>query len=135
MTLPRRSAHRFSLLCIALAAIASIATYPALPDQVAIHFSATGTPDNYVPPAIAAILLPGIMAITYLFLRYIPTIDPSTNHSVVNVTNAATMTLLAGIHIVVLAWNLGYPIPMDAVLPVVIVWAVLVVGYALWKDG
>lgn len=74
------------------------------------------------------------MVITYLFLRYTPTYDPTANIAVLRVTTVSTMALIGAIHIIVLGWNLGYPINMDLDLPGVVVWTILVVGYALYKE-
>lgn len=131
----RRLVDLTSIACILLTILAGILVYPQLPDQVAIHFTATGTPDNYVPRTIAIVLLPGIMAFTYIVLRYTPRLDPTANRHVVYVTTIATMLLLTTIQGIVLAWNLGYPINMDLVLPGVLVWTALVVGYAFYADG
>lgn len=130
----RRQVDYASSLIILLTTFASLISLPGLPDQVAIHFTASGTPDNFVSPLVAVLLLPAIMVLTFLVLRYTPTFDPTANIAVLRVTTVATMALLGAIHVIVLAWNLGYPINMDLVLPGVIVWTILIVGYALYKE-
>lgn len=132
--LSRRQVDYTSGLIVLVTALAGVVALPGLPDQVAIHFSASGTPDTFVPPLVAVLLLPAIMVFTYLFLRYAPTFDPTANIAVLRVTTLATMALLGAIHVIVLAWNLGYPINIDLILPGVIVWTILVVGYALYKE-
>ncbi|MFC6757021.1 DUF1648 domain-containing protein [Halomicroarcula sp. GCM10025894] len=47
-----------------------------MPAEVAIHFSATGTPNDYVPKAIGVALLPAIMLITQLVLTVGTAVDP-----------------------------------------------------------
>jgi len=47
-----------------------------MPDIVPTHFNAAGEADDYGPKWINAFLLPGIAVITYLFLLFIPKIDP-----------------------------------------------------------
>lgn len=130
----QRQVDYTSGLIVLLTTLAGIIALPGLPDQVAIHFSASGTPDNFVPPLVAVLLLPAIMVFTYLSLRYAPTFDPTANIAVLRVTTVATMALLGAIHVIVLAWNIGYPVNMDLVLPGVIVWTILIVGYALYKE-
>lgn len=130
----RRQVDYASALIILITTLAGLIALPGLPDQVAIHFTVSGTPDNFVPPLVAALLLPALMVFTYLFLRYTPTFDPTANIAVLRVTTVATMALLGAIHAIVLAWNLGYPVNMDLLLPAIIVWVLLVVGYGLYEE-
>ncbi|PSP82603.1 hypothetical protein BRC96_10320 [Halobacteriales archaeon QS_6_64_34] len=53
----------------ALASLSGIALWPQLPAEVAVHFSGSGTPDNYVSKAIGVALLPAIMLATLLVLN------------------------------------------------------------------
>lgn len=135
MMLTRQQVDYLFGLLILLTTLAGVLTYPALPGQIAIHFSASGTSDNFVPRMVGVTLLLAIMLATLLFLRYTPTFDPTSNVTVLRVTTIATMALLWGVHVIVLAWNLDYPVNMNLVLPIVIGWALLLVEYALYKDG
>ena len=56
--------------------IASLLLWNDMPDIVPTHFNAAGEADDYGPKWINAFLLPGIAVITYLFLLFIPKIDP-----------------------------------------------------------
>jgi uncharacterized membrane protein len=56
--------------------IASILLWNDMPDIVPTHFNAAGEADDFGPKWINAFLLPGIAVITYLFLLFIPKIDP-----------------------------------------------------------
>ena len=47
----------------------------------------------------------------------------------------ATTGFLATLQFLVLGWNLGYPVPFDLVLVGSLVWAVLLCGYAVRRDG
>lgn len=56
--------------------IASLILWNDMPDIVPTHFNAAGEADDYGPKWINAFLLPGIALATYLFLLFIPLIDP-----------------------------------------------------------
>lgn len=56
--------------------IASLVLWNDMPDIVPTHFNAAGEADDFGPKWINAFLLPGIAVITYLFLLFIPKIDP-----------------------------------------------------------
>ncbi len=76
------------LLCL-LPTVAGLLLYNRLPEQVAIHFQADGTPDNFVPRAIAVFLLPVLLALLQIVVYTVQTHDPSRQ-------NAARMLSLMG---------------------------------------
>lgn len=124
-----------SVALIALTAGLGLALWPRLPPRVAIHFSASGVPGNYVSRPIAVFVMPVVMIATVLVLKGAARIDPPTERRSFDVIVCSTVCLLAVVHAFALAWNLGYRIPF-AVLPIVVaVWSVFVVGYALIADG
>jgi len=52
-------------------------TYMQAPDIVPIHWNLEGKPDNYAPKGIGLFLLPLINTGLYIFLFFIPKIDPN----------------------------------------------------------
>jgi uncharacterized membrane protein len=120
---------------LALATLAGVALWSQLPAEVAIHFSASGTPDNYVPKAVGVLMLPAIMlgtlAVLRLALRFDPPSDPMTGP----VVTVGTMAFLGAVHVLVLAWNAGYPVPMDGLIVGSLVWAALITAYVIRKEG
>ena len=64
------------ILVIATWLIGVIA-YAYAPDIVPIHWNLEGNPDNYAPKDIGLFLLPLINTGLYLFLYFIPKIDPN----------------------------------------------------------
>ncbi|MBX0287195.1 DUF1648 domain-containing protein [Haloarcula salinisoli] len=119
---------------VALAALAGIALWPQLPAEVAIHVSASGTPDTYVPKAVGVLLVPAIMIATLLVLRVALYVDPPSNPRTGPVAVLATMGFLAAVHLLVLVWNAGYPVPLDGLLVGSIVFGALLCGYAIWRE-
>lgn len=56
------------------------------PAEIPIHFDAQGNPDNYGSKSTIALTLFFLSVGTYLFLMYIPKIDPKKNFSIFNNT-------------------------------------------------
>ncbi|SDF02096.1 DUF1648 domain-containing protein [Halorientalis regularis] len=117
-----------------LTALAGLAVYPRLPAEVAIHFSASGQPDNYAPRAVAVAAIPVVMVLTHLVIKWAARVDPPDDPRTMRGITVATMLLLAVVHGLVLAWNLGYAVPFDLVLVGVLVWGALVAGYAVVRE-
>ena len=132
--LSRRVSTGLSIGLIVLSVVAGIVVWPRLPAEMAIHFSVTGTPDNYVSKPIAVGLLPAVMAATLVFLAGAFRVDPPDDPRVAAVTTVSTMGLMAAIQALVLAWNLGYPVPFDLVIVGVVVWGAALVGYVAARE-
>ena len=116
---------------ILLSTLAGLALWPDLPAEVAIHFSASGTPDNYVPRLVGVVLLPAIMAGTLAVMHGVGSFQTPNDPRTLAVTSIGTIGLLAVLHVLVLAWNAGYGVPLDLLVPGAVVWALGLAGYAL----
>jgi uncharacterized membrane protein len=120
-----------SLLVIALTVVIGAALWPRLPPQIPIHFSATGTPGNYVSRLVAVLAMPIVMTGTVFVLKAVAWIDPPKSERAYGVIICSTLLLFLVVHLFTLGSSLGYPIPF-AVLPVATaVWTVFVVGYTM----
>ena len=120
---------------VALAVLAGVALWPQLPAEVAIHFSASGTPDNYVPTAVGVFLLPAIMLGTLLFTTVALRADPPSHPHTAPVVVVSTTAFLGVLHVLVLAWNAGYPVPLDGLLPGTLAFAACLIAYTHWREG
>jgi len=120
---------------VALAALVGVALWPQLPAEVAIHFSASGTPDNYVSKPVGVFLLPALMLALVLVLRISMAADPPSHPQTGPVVVLATTAFLGLVHVLVLAWNAGYPVPLDGLLVGALVFAAVLVGYTVWREG
>ncbi|GGK55785.1 DUF1648 domain-containing protein [Haloarcula sebkhae] len=129
----RRQSHAdiASGVVIGLTALAGLTVWSRLPAEIAIHFSASGTPDTYVSKPVGVVLMPALMFATLLVLKGAFRYDPPDVPQVAATITVATMAFMGAVHGLVLAWNLGYPVPFDLVLIGSLVWAVLIVGYAV----
>lgn len=77
-----------TLVCL-LPVILALALYDKLPAQIAVHFDQTGSPDNYLPKALAVFGLPVFMAVVNLFTHFMLDHDPRRENA------SATMKLVA----------------------------------------
>jgi len=134
MLLSPHRTDRLAVGVVAVTALAGVALWPQLPAEVAIHFGASGTPDNYVPKAVGVFLLPAIMLGTLVVVRVSMRVDPPSNPMTGPVVTLATMGFLSAIHLLVLAWNAGYPVPLDGILVGSLVWAGLLVAYVVRNE-
>jgi len=97
------------------AVIASIIYFRELPDMMAIHFSLTDKPDRYVHKGVGAFLLPVIILLLPALSRLNMKLeqDPAKRNRFGDVSetiNIVMILLLLAIHVVLLAYNLGYDI-------------------------
>ncbi|AQL43388.1 hypothetical protein BV210_12105 [Halorientalis sp. IM1011] len=132
-----RSLNHLDTVSVGLAAVtalAGLAVYPELPAEMAIHFSASGQPDNFVPKAVGVAAVPAGMVLTHLVLKWAVRVDPPDDPRTIVFVTVATMLLLAAIQGLVLAWNLGYAVPFDLVLLGVLAWGALVVAYTAVRE-
>ena len=131
----RSRVDALSVGIVALAATAGAALWPQLSAEVAIHFSASGTPDNYVPKPVGVFLLPALMLALLLVLKVATAADPPSDPRTAPVVVLSTTGFLGVLHVLVLAWNAGYPVPLDGLLVGALVFAAWLVGYTYWREG
>lgn len=123
------------LLIVATLAF-SLATYGRLPDRVPLHWSMAGGVDRYGSRAEAAFVLPGLMILLWMLMRFIPRIDPrranyakfaDTYDLIVN----SLVTLFAVMQVALIGTALGWPVAMDHVIPALIGLQFIILGNAL----
>jgi len=121
----QRLSKWYSLVIVAAAAAMSVLAYPHMPEQVPVHWGISGDPDRWGSRFEGAVLLPLLMLGAWTLMRTLPRIDPrapsyakmqSTYDFMVN----ATLTLLLGVHAMVLAAALGYAVPIARLTPVLV---------------
>lgn len=110
---------------IAFAALVSIVVYSHLPERIATHFDVDGYPNGWMPRAMGAFVLPAFMLVLWGILRAVPAIDPRRENFAkfgksYDLVVAASLTLLAIIHVVILAVGLGYHVNIGRLAPVLI---------------
>lgn len=102
-----------ALIIILAGIIASIAAYPLMPGLMASHWNAEGRVDGFMTKEIGLALMP-LMSIALLALfKAIPRIDPLKKNiekfkEYFDGFIALILLFLLFIHLLVIAWNLGY---------------------------
>ncbi|MDV0441301.1 SdpI family protein [Methanorbis furvi] len=125
-----------SIVCL-LPIIPGLVLYDQLPDQLIIHWNASGQPDGYAPKDIVLFGMPLLLCGLNIFIQFALKTDPKINNaSVMLVTFSKwiipiisvivmSLTLLAG---------LGMDVPINVVLPIVIGMIFVVIGNYLPKS-
>ncbi len=126
----------YPVLLVAIATIASIIVYPKLPDRVPTHFDLRGNPNAYGPKWVPTVIFPVMILALWGLMRGLPKIDPrranyarmqDTYDLVVNVV----LTMLAALHLLILAGAMGSPVPFVRLMPAVIGVAFIAIGNLL----
>lgn len=112
-------------LVIALLLVATIAVsfqyYDAMPDYMASHWNAAGEVDGYMEKGVSLYLVPGIMLFVVLFFYIIPYIDPL-RENIMKFEQYyegfifMIVLFLCYVHLLSLAWNLGYEFDMGRMM-------------------
>ncbi|QDX41836.1 SdpI family protein [Salarchaeum sp. JOR-1] len=100
---------------------ASALAYPDLPARMATHWNASGEVDGTMSRLAGAFFLPALTAFVVGLLLAAPSIDPRKQRyesfrGVYEWVVAGTAGFLAYVHVLVLAWNLDYAIPIGQAL-------------------
>ena len=135
MALPVRRSDLAAVALLALAGLAGVALWPRLPAEMAVHFDASGTPDNYTPKVVGVFLAPVVGVAAVAFVRVAVRLDPTADHRVVAAAVLFLGGVIAYVQGLVLAFNLGYEYSMAAALAPVFVGTAVLVGYALVREG
>lgn len=107
-----------------LATIAfSVAVYSRLPEQMVIHWNATGEPDGYGSRNFGAFLLPVATLGIWGLMLAIPKLDPRAKNieqfrDTFDLLIVAVIALMCALHVALIGSALGWPIPVGRVVPV-----------------
>lgn len=124
-----------TLICL-LPIILGLVLYNKLPNQIAIHWDSTGTPDNFASKAIAVWGLPVSMAGINIFSHFMIKNDPKNANasSVLKQLGRWIIPILSVIMIPVTLFKaLGYNIPIQIISPAVVGVIIIVCGNYLPK--
>ena len=126
----------YPAVLIAVTAIVSAVVYPRLPETVPTHWNLHGQVNGWQPRGRAAFFMPVLMLVLWGVLRGLPAIDPRrANYAKFQPTYdlmiGAVLTLVALIHVVVLAVALGAPISMHRVIPIALGVVFIAIGNQL----
>lgn len=105
--------HFKFLLLIGLAIAMAVLAYPNLPDPVASHWNAAGEVNGYMPKLLGVAIFPTVMALMYLFFRFIPLLDPMRKNiegfrMYYDLFWILMSVFFLYVFALFLAWNMGY---------------------------
>ena len=106
---------------LAGAVVFSLAVYSRLPERVPVHWGVSGEPDRYGSRLEGAFLVPAIMAAVFVFMRWLPSIDPRAANiekfrDTYDVAVIVVMAFMTAIHVLMLGVSLGWPVNITTVL-------------------
>lgn len=105
---------------VVLAFVVSAVAYPRLPERIATHWGIDGRPDGWSSRGFGAFLIPVLTLGTLLLLRVVPRLDPRRENyakfeGTFDTLIAAIIAFLVALHVGVIAYALGYPVPIDRI--------------------
>lgn len=105
----------YIFLIIMFVLLLGVVVYPALPEQIAIHWDVEGQPDGYGSRFFGVFGLPLITLGVYLLLLFTPILDPRRQNypkfaTIYRWFKLGLVLFMLALHLATLAFNLGYPI-------------------------
>ena len=110
---------------VVLSAVASTFAYPELPARMVTHWNAAGEPDGEMSRLVALSLLPLLSTAVLGLFAVLPRLDPLGENvekfrEQYDTFVVLAIGLLTYLHLLVLAWNVGYRFePMQALAPAI----------------
>ena len=110
-----------SFFLVVISMVLSVYLYPQMPDRMASHWNISGEADGYSAKALAMFLMPAISLILLGFFMLIPSIDPLKGNikEFRKYYDGFVLVLTAFLfylHLLTIAWNLGYAFSMSSAL-------------------
>jgi uncharacterized membrane protein len=101
-----------SITLIVLLFIISLYLYPQMPEQMAIHWGIEGTADGYGSKLIGLFFIPVVLVLLFPLMYVLPRIDPSKGLEKFRSTYEwfvfGFLFYMGYVHLLSLAWNLGW---------------------------
>lgn len=113
-------------------------TWPTAPEQIPVHWDASGEVDRY-GGKVEGLLLPPLLATgLYLLMRFAPRIDPGrANYPKFslpyNIIRISTLLLFAGVYAVLHLWIRGRQVDVSSIMPLLIGTLFVVLGGVMGK--
>ncbi|MDD4606741.1 MAG: DUF1648 domain-containing protein [Patescibacteria group bacterium] len=110
-----------SIILILIAVGISVYIYPQLPNQMASHWNTQGEVDGYLNKFWGAFLMPIISLAVLILFILLPRLDPKKENlekfsSYFNFFIVAITLFFLYMHIITLAWNIGYKINISEMM-------------------
>lgn len=109
------------LLLLIAVFLGGLALYPRLPEQLPSHWNVQGQVDGYMARQVAVFFLPGIALAVYLFMLFIPMLDPRRSSyaffsGAYRLLRAAIVLFMSGLYAATLAHALGSPVDVSVLV-------------------
>jgi uncharacterized membrane protein len=116
---------KMPVILIAVSFIVGIFAYSKMPTQVASHWGTTGEVNGYMDKFWGTFFLPLFLVGLYLLLYFVPKLDPRRNNidkfkGSYNKFLNMFFSFMFTIYLFTIAWNLGYHINIDILIPIII---------------
>lgn len=129
--------HRILQPLVVLGAVVvSLATWSRVPERAPVHWNLAGEVDRYGGRAEVLLLMPAMMVFLWVLMRFLPRIDPRRANfakmaGTYELVITLTLLLLFVLHGALIAVALGYPVPIDRLVPALVGVTFLVLGNVL----
>ncbi|OQM45222.1 hypothetical protein B6A27_14510 [Anoxybacillus sp. UARK-01] len=125
--------NRIAVILTVLSYVLSIAAIFYLPDQVATHWNAEGEVDGYSSKWFGAFLSPVLITAVVILMNVMPKMDPKRkNYESFKGSYQVILVVLVlfffALHVVTLAYNLGFPVDVNLFVPLGIGLLFIVLG-------
>lgn len=126
------------ILVVILSLVLANYFYVHFPDRVVSHWDINGTPDGFSNRFTGAFAIPGLLVFMYALFFVLPLFDPKKERyesfgHVYRIFRNSILTVLFAIYALSGAYNLGYPINIGAVAPVIIGLLFIILGNYMGK--
>lgn len=124
-----------TLVCM-VPVIIGIILYPTLPDEMVIHWDASGEPNGFASKFVGAIVLPASLVALNIVLPLIARLDPkykNINHKLMSITYWIIPMISILCSTITFAYALGYDLHVEQVMPAVLGVLFIIIGNYLPK--
>ncbi|ACJ33951.1 SdpI family protein [Anoxybacillus flavithermus] len=111
------------IVLIVCSYVLSLLAIPYLPSEVAIHWNVAGEADGFVNKWCGALLFPICLTFIVALVTFLPKFDPRKENykkfeNVYRIFLHVFVLFLFSMHVVTLAYNVGFPVQVDIVVPI-----------------
>lgn len=127
-----------SIVMIVVSIIFSVYFFLNFPEQVVVHWNYQGEPDAWASRALAAfMIIPIIIGVYFLFI-FLPKFDPKRDKYVhfektYRIIRNSIVSFLTLIYLITGFNNLGYNLPIDKIIPVLVGILFMIIGNYMGK--
>ena len=123
----------FSFLILLASWVAAFYFYQHFPDRVITHWNISGQADGWSGKAFAAFFFPGLLSGMYLMFLFLPLLDPHKDRyaefsKVYTTFRNLILGIMTLIYFVASIANLGVPLNIGILIPIIIGLLFLVIG-------